>query len=153
MMRTQITFTTNNSSYSSTITRINNFDIFYHISLFIVCAMVAATIIFLLYYFYQWLSVKIRTVRITEIRVIATVIDKEYDAPTLYGYMVGKVFIPHWTDEHYILAVKYKNGTYEVEVDEDAYNKYQKDDSLELVLVKHYDRRGKIIRRRMELPE
>ena len=152
-MRTHISITTNNSSYSSTITQTSSFSIFHNILLLILLVLIAFTAIYLLYNLYEWLSVKIRTVRTTESKVTATIFDKEYHAPSFYGFFTGKVFIPQWIAERYILGVEYNSCKYEVEVDEDTYEKAQSGDNIDLVWIRHYDKKGNVIQEEMELPE
>ena len=152
-MRTHISIVTNNSSYSSTITQTSNFSIFRNIILFILLVLIVFTTIYLLYYLYELLSVKVRTVRITESKVTATVFDKEYHSPSLYGFLVGRVFVPRWTSERYLLGVEYNSSQYHVEVDEDTYEKARKGDNIDLIWFRHYDKKGKVIQEEMELPE
>lgn len=153
-MKTHISIITNNSSYStSSITQSSKFGVFYYIILFILFFLLVAATAYIIYYIYEWLSVKIRTKKITETPITATIINKEYHAPIYCGYLAGRMYIPRWTDEHYSLDVLYEDEEYEVYVGKSIYQQTEKGESIDLILVKHFDKNGKVIQEEMELPE
>ena len=111
-------------------------------------------VIYGIYTLFHWLVIVIRTKEIREKLVEGVVTGKEHEKEHLnvtYN-VVLKMPMATFTDEEYNVYVEY-DGLEEVFDNKKLYQKTKKNQKIALLLVERIDRRGRVIKRTLELPE
>lgn len=111
-------------------------------------------VIYVIYTLFHWLVIVIRTKEIREKIVEGVVTEKEHEKEhwnVTYNVAL-KIPIKTYTDEEYNVYVEY-DGLEAVFDNKKLYKRTKKNKKIDLLLVERIDRRGRVIKRTLELPE
>ncbi len=111
-------------------------------------------VIYGIYTLFHWLAIVIRTKEIREKIVEGVVTEKEHEKEhyNVTYNVVFKMPMSTYTAEEYNVYVEY-DGIEEVFDNKKLYKKTKKNKKIDLLLVERIDRRGRVIKRTLELPE
>lgn len=111
-------------------------------------------VIYGIYALFHWLVIVIRTKEIREKIVEGVVTEKEHEKEhwNMTYNVALKMPITTYTDEEYNVYVEY-DGLEAVFDDKKLYKKTKKNKKIDLLLVERIDRKGRVIKRTLELPE
>lgn len=111
-------------------------------------------VIYEIYTLFHWLVIVIRTKEIREKMVEGVVTEKEHQKEhfkVIYNVALNMP-ITTYTDEEYNVYVEY-DGLEAVFDNKKLYKRTKKNKKIDLLLVERIDRRGRVIKRTLELPE
>lgn len=103
---------------------------------------------------FHWLVIVIRTKKIRTKVVKGVVTKKKHKEKQIiikYDYVL-KIILPTYTDEEYNVYVEY-DSLEEVFDNKELYNETYENQKIDLLLIENIDRRGRVIKRTLELPE
>lgn len=132
------------------------FSMIFGILLTLIILACDAFFVFLFYLLIRSIWIKIRTKKTICHSVKAKIIGKNYRSAhtTMTPVSAGKVTVmsPTHHPEQFNVTVQYKDMS-ETFDDEDLYNSCKKNDSISLILIEKFDKKGKLIEATLDLPE